>query len=300
MKKNYILFLITLLGYLTLEAQTIFTNWNFDDQTNNPTIGTGTITLIGGVAMSTTSPYPGGNPSTGKGMNTTTYPAQSTAPGTAGVEFAVSTVGKSEIGITFDHRSSGTMSRWAQFEYSIDGGANWVVAGNNAGGLSPHDTFFSFSLDLTACTSCENNANFKFRIVSIFSPDAFNENTTNSFAANTAYMRSNADAKYTPTAGLGTGTYGSAGTWRFDNVSFVEGFVMGTDDLEHNNAFQMYPNPSTSMVYFNEMMSISVFDLTGKKVLSKENVNSIDIAELVSGIYFIQSEGGFTQKLIKE
>jgi hypothetical protein len=61
--------------------------------------------------------------------------------------------------------------------------------------------------------------------------------------------------------------------------------------------FQIHLNP---LVHFNRVMSISVFDLTGKKVLSKENVNAIDITELVSGIYFIQSEEGYTQKLIKE
>lgn len=291
MKKNYILFLITLIGYFTLEAQTIFTQWNFDGDVITPFIGSGTLTLVGG----TTATFAGGNTSvtTNKGYNTSTYPAQSTASGTAGVEFAVSTVGKTQIGITFDHRGSGTSSRWAQFEYSTNG-TDWIVFGNNNGGLSPHDTFYTFNVDLTACNACENNANFKFRILSIFSPVAFNtQGSSEVFGANLAYHRSRVD-------GTNTSPYSSGGTWRFDDVKFVEGFIMGTDDLEHNKAFQMYPNPSTSMVYFNEMMSISVFDLTGKKVLSKENVNAIDITELVSGIYFIQSEEGYTQKLIKE
>ncbi len=294
MRKIYTMILIILSGYLTIDAQTIFTEWNFDAQNTTPITGSGIVTLIGG----TTATYAGGNPSTGKGYNTSTYPDQSTGSGTAGIEFAVSTVGKTDIGLTFDHRSSGTASRWAQFEYSTNG-TDWVVYGNNNGGLSPHDTFYSFNVDLTACSACDNNANFKFRVVSIYSPNDFNENATSSYSANAAYMRSNAEAKYTPNAGVGTGTYGTGGTWRFDNVKFIENYVAGNEELIESS-FEMYPNPSKSLVNFSKIMSISVYDLTGKKVISKENVNSIDITELVSGIYFIQSEEGYTQKLIKE
>jgi MYXO-CTERM domain-containing protein len=124
------------------------------------------------------------------------------------------------ISVSFNHRASGTNSRWAQVDYTLDGGTTWVTGfWNNNGGLSPHDTFYTFTVDFSSVSGANNNAGFGFRIVSIFSPQAFNQNSTLSYGANAAYMRANADAKFAPTAGVGTSDYGTGGTWRFDNVT---------------------------------------------------------------------------------
>jgi len=216
MKTKALTLFSSLLIATAAQAVTVV-QWTFEGDVLTPDIGTGTAENFGGTTFS----FAAGNGG-GRGWNTTSYPAQSTGSGTAGVQFAVPTVGYEGITINFDHRASGTASRWAQIEYTTDVSATipvWTVAGNNAGGISPHDNFYSFSFDLSAVTAIDDNPNFAFRIVSIFSPQAFNQNATISHEADEAYMRANAQATYPPDAGVGTGNYGAAGTWRFDNVT---------------------------------------------------------------------------------
>ncbi|MBX3422124.1 MAG: PEP-CTERM sorting domain-containing protein [Pirellulaceae bacterium] len=196
----------------------IITQWDFEGDTLTPNSGTGTAILTGG----TTGTFATGNGG-GRGWNTATYAAQSEDSGMRGVSFLTSTLGFENITVSLDHRASGTASRWARFEYTTDGGTSWTPHSNNAGSLSPHDTFYSFNIDLGALSAVENNPNFGFRVVSIFSPLAFDQNASLAdFGPNTAYMRANAQASYTPGGGVGTGNYGgggSGGTWRFDNVT---------------------------------------------------------------------------------
>jgi MYXO-CTERM domain-containing protein len=197
-------------------AGQVITQWTFDDSSLNASTGSGTALNVGG----TSSAFATGNGG-GFGWNTSAYRAQETGSGTAGVSFFTSTVGFLDIQFSFDHRASGTGSRWAQIDYTLDGGANWVTGfWNNGGGLAPHDAFYSFSVDFSGVSGASDNADFGIRIVSIFSPLAFNQNASLSYAANTAYMRANAQATYEGTPGVGTGNYGTSGTWRFDNVTF--------------------------------------------------------------------------------
>lgn len=143
------------------------------------------------------------------------------------MQFWVGTSGFENISVAFDQRASGTGSRWAQLDYTLDGGVSWVSGlWNNGGGLSPHDTFYNFSVDFGAIAGADNNANFGFRIVSIFSPLAFDQNASLAdYEANAAYMRANSAASYTLGGGTTTGDYGVAGTWRFDNVT-ISGTVV--------------------------------------------------------------------------
>lgn len=196
-------------------ASTIVARWTFEGDVITPATGAGTASLLG-----TTATFAEGNGG-GRGWNTTTYPSQATGSGTRGVQFLASTAGVSgPISVSFDHRASGTASRWARLDYTLDGGTNWVTGfWNNNGGLSPHDTFHAFSVDFSSVAAASNNPDFGFRVVSIFSPLAFNQNSSLSFAADTAFMRANAEAVYPPTAGVGTGNYGTTGTWRVDNVT---------------------------------------------------------------------------------
>jgi len=197
----------------------IITQWTFEGDTTNASSGSGAASLIGG----TTATFASGNAG-GRGWNTTAYQAQGAGSGQAGVRFLVSTAsaggGFDGISVSFDQRASGTGSRWAQVDYTLDGGTNWVTGfWNNGGGLSPHDSFYSFTVDFSSVSGANNNAGFGFRIVSIFSPQSFNQNSTLSYGGDTAYMRANADANYSGTAGVGGGNYGTGGTWRFDNVT---------------------------------------------------------------------------------
>lgn len=216
MKKSYLLLksmVIALalfgLSVTTLPAQTI-TQWNFDDQTTNPSTGTGTAELIGG----TTATYAGGLPSTGKGWNTATYPAQGTASGTAGTQYNVSTVGWGQINVSWDQRHSNTSANRIRLQYTLNG-TNWVdfVASDaNAGNINTTttvtagfdngryiaddgDKWFNRSANLSSITGANNNPNFAIRIVSEFADGS------NYAAAKT------------------TSSYATTGTWRFDNVT---------------------------------------------------------------------------------
>ncbi|MGB4204367.1 MAG: T9SS type A sorting domain-containing protein [Bacteroidales bacterium] len=202
------------------EQRDIITQWNFDLETLNPNIGEGTATNVGGISDA----FAAGNP--GKGWNTKDYPAQGTSSGTAGVKFMVSTLGYKDIVLNFDHRASGTASRWAQIEYTTDGGDIWYILGNNEGGLSPHDNFYSFEFDFTEIEDANDNPGFGVRILSIFSPVAFDQNATLTYGPDEAYQRANAQSG-PPGTGTGTGDYGPAGTWRFDNVT-ISGYEIGS------------------------------------------------------------------------
>jgi hypothetical protein len=217
MNKLLFFFIASLLN-LAVNAQTIITQWNFNDETFNPNIGAGVAINIGGTSSSFNAGVTGG---ADRAWNTSSYPAQGENSGQAGVEFAISTVGFENIQLDFDHRASGTASRWADIQYSTDGGATWTSLANNSGGISPHDNFYDFSFDFSACTACNDNANFVVRIVSIFAPCDFVQNATLTYNANEAYMRANDNAQCQPHSTSNTGNYGSAGTWRFDNVTFT-------------------------------------------------------------------------------
>ena len=197
----------------------IVTAWTFEGDTTAASTGSGTASLTGG----TTATFATGNGG-GRGWNTATYKAQGTGSGQAGAQFLADTSagdGFENIQVTFDQRASGTSSRWAQVDYTLDGGASWVIGfWNNAGALSPSDTYYNFTVDFSSVTGANNNAGFGFRIVSIFSQQAFDQNSTlAAFGANTAYMRANAAAVYSPNESTATGDYGASGTWRFDNVT---------------------------------------------------------------------------------
>lgn len=202
-------------GIVSLASGQVIVAWDFEGETLNPSVGSGTAANVGGTSSAFASGSGGG-----RAWNTSAYQTQGAGSGIAGVSFFTSTVGFSDIEISFQHRASGTASRWAQVDYTLDGGANWVTGfWTNSGGLSPHDNFYSFTVDFGSVAGADDNANFGFRIVSIFSPFAFNQNSTLSYGADAAYMRANADANYDGTPGSGSGNYAATGTWRFDNVT---------------------------------------------------------------------------------
>jgi hypothetical protein len=147
----------------------ILTQWNFNDETLVPQIGAGTAALIGGTTSTwaTGSPNDGGAPN--RGWNTSGYPTQGNNSGTAGVRYNVSTAGYMNIRVKWDQRNSNTSSRFFRFDYTTDGGSTWnlgSVTEFTAGG----DAWMVFNRDLTGDTSVNNNANFGFRMVTVFEP----------------------------------------------------------------------------------------------------------------------------------
>jgi len=185
------------------------TQWNFNSLpadtstatgTTTPNIGTGTITLLNGVTNTGFNSGVGSSDTSlaanNSGYQTTTYAAQGTQNKLRGVQYNVSTLGFENIIINYDLRHSNTSSRYEQFQYSLDG-SNFVdfsLFDGNAG-----DTWFNNrTVDLSAISGADNNTSFAFRVVAAFAP------STSTYAASS------------PTA-----TYGTASTWRFDNVTVM-------------------------------------------------------------------------------
>lgn len=181
----------------------VVTQWNFNSVpadssastgTQLPSIGTGSLSLIGGVTGGFSSGAANGGSSDpasidDTGLQTTGYKAQGTGNATAGVFFKVSTVGFQGISFSYDLRHSNTSARHERVQYTLDGTTfNDIALFTGAAG----DTWFNNrSVDLSGIAGASNNANFGVRVVASFAPG------TNAYAGSSS-------------------SYAGTGTWRFD------------------------------------------------------------------------------------
>lgn len=200
--------LAALLAAPAAQAQAVVTQWNFNSATpdNNtatgtvlPSVGTGTANLVGG----TTATFASGTATGGSsdpalvdnsGWNLSTFPAQGTGNLTAGAQFAVSTLGLSDVVVSWDQRHSNTASAFVQFQYSVDGNS-FTSFGSPFQATAGDAWFNGRSVNLSGLAGVDNNASFAFRIVSSFAPTG-------------AYVASNPAS-----------SYGTTSTWRFDMVT---------------------------------------------------------------------------------
>ncbi len=275
--------------------------WTFDD-TLEPVIGEGTASLIGGTSTHSIT--------LNNGWRITDFPDQFENSGTAGAEFMVSTEGYDNITMSYEHRSSGTMSRWAEIHYTTNGGASWEVLTSNGGALSPHDTEYPFEFNLSSVDGISDNPDFGFRIVSVFSPIAFNpENPDEEFPANTAYHRAREE-------GTGGNPYSGQGNWRLLNVGLFGEMVTSNEpaaDLPRQaRLMPNYPNPfnPTTTIRYElaepSDVSLSVYNITGQRVAvlvngsraAGEHTAVFDASGLASGtyIYRLEAAGTFTTR----
>lgn len=219
-------FLVALVGLLTLPALAmgdVITQWDFNAAADKLNASTGTGTASELVVTSTfasdtvnggsSDPNAVGSGNGGGAWNLSgNWPAQGVGSGTAGARFVSSTAGFQDVVISMDMRPSGTASRWLQFQYTTDG-TNYVDFGSPLEwATSGHDTWYNgLSFDLTSVSAVNNNPNFGFQLVSVFSPVGFSD-FGNTYGANEAYHQ----ARTTPTQ---TNHNYAGGTWRFDMVT---------------------------------------------------------------------------------
>src|SRR5512133_4228250 len=147
--------LSTVIGLFSAEAE-ILVRWNFnyplsadmslsDDSvltgTNAPCTGAGVLSLVGGVVLQATGydtgdpncppcdpfyQFTANNPKTGPYTNNssitiTNFPVQGTANKTAGYEMSVSTVGYTNISVSWSQRHQQRTGRYHRLQYSLDG-----------------------------------------------------------------------------------------------------------------------------------------------------------------------------------
>jgi hypothetical protein len=113
-------------------------------------------------------------------LQTTDYPAQGQDSGLAGIVVSVPTTGYQNIVVKFDVRWSNTASKFLAVEYTTDGGVTWTrerVLEARRGDRWHGDTEANGGygalvvLDLSADSAVNNNAQFAFRVVTIFDPN---------------------------------------------------------------------------------------------------------------------------------
>jgi hypothetical protein len=178
--------------------------WNFNSVANTnspaPSLGTGTLTSIGGPTFSIV----GGTGSTdtnatNNALNTANYPGISTGNKTAGIQVAVSTVGKQNIAVSWDERVSNTGSKYVRLQYTTNGTifSDYPTANSVAAAA----TFETKSNSFAGFPGVDNNPNFAIRIVTEFESTAIGS----------------ANAKYIPAAS--GSTYGTGGTIRYDMLT---------------------------------------------------------------------------------
>ena len=264
-----------------VNGQDTFLHWDFEDQTLNPIVGSGTITLVGGVIEPGSGAFPSGSGGGGTfAYSSTDYPEQGTNSGTAGFQFNLSAAGKENINVSFAVRGSNTASKWAIFEYSVDGGTTWATIEDNAGGFT---NFWDGEYEVALPAAANNASDLAFRIVTVFEPST---------------------SEYAPINP--NNTYGTGGTLRIDDVVFTSGNIVSVNENQLNN-FSIYPNPATEGRIVIQTQSagsleVTVFDVLGKSVLHQKLANhTLDVSSLKSGIYMVQissNNGTATKKLI--
>lgn len=90
------------------------------------------------------------------------------------------------------------------------------------------------------------------------------------------------------------GNVASAGTFEIERIEFNNSSTLSNNSFNSNTSkVSLYPNPaneSISFTSFDEVESVSIYDITGKKVIDVVMFtnNSINVSDLNSGIYFTQ------------
>ncbi|MDR4988303.1 MAG: T9SS type A sorting domain-containing protein [Bacteroidales bacterium] len=204
-------------------------------------------------------------------LRVTNFPDQFENSGTAGIELMLSTAGFEHIIMEYDGRTSGTMSRWAEIHYTLDGGTSWHVLQDNDGGLYPRDEWHEFAFDFSAVSGASDNPDFGIRIVSVFAPVDFDDGLGNEFDAHTAYQRSR-DAGGDP--------YSGAGNWRFRNVSFL-GVVLTGQEAEKLAVVSINDNET---VYVDEPFSVTINVLDADDMPAAVVTNTFVTLSLEDGV----------------
>ena len=211
-------FALVVFAFFSLGAQTPFLVYDFEDSTTNPSIGIGTLSLIGGVSLYSGGFFQGWT-DTGIGgiaLNTGSYPEASSNPETAGIMVQAATTGFLNIHLSWNNRNSNTAANRFRLQYTLDG-FTWVNfdanetnainqrVSSNVGHVdfdngmyvtAEGSTWYYRSADLSSITEANNNSNFAVRFVTAFPTE------------HSQYQGS-------------TGNYGTSGTIRIDNIIFT-------------------------------------------------------------------------------
>lgn len=228
MKKYYVLLFWLLVNFLTLLtglAQANLATWNYNTLSGlSPTsyasdLGSGTSSVVG--PLTPASAATGMDPviNNGCGSQNGTNPGAwsfSANPGTStetsGVQFNVSTVGFQNIVFTWDQRWSNTATNTVRVAYTLDGltWTNFVMTPANS-------TFCNGSINANGCFETNSTGDIYRRIsVNFSSIVGASDNAQFGVRLLASHYQSTTEFRQVANAS----NIATAGTWRFDNVSF--------------------------------------------------------------------------------
>lgn len=74
--------------------------------------------------------------------------------------------------------------------------------------------------------------------------------------------------------------------------------------IDENNAeeltLEVYPNPASEFVFFNEMINAEILDVNGQVVRRFTKANKVNVADLSNGIYMVRTNNGQVAKFVKQ
>ena len=81
------------------------------------------------------------------------------------------------------------------------------------------------------------------------------------------------------------------------------GYLLGLDNLTLNSSKEIYPNPTTDVLYLNNFIgSYKISDMSGRDVyngISQNEKSHIDVSTLTPGTYLFKS-GNYRKIFIKK
>lgn len=176
-------------------ASSIIAQWNMNDIsiTNSPapTIGLGTVALIGGTTATFASGSATDTNSVNNAWNTAGYPASGGANKSAGAQFTVSSAGYDNIRFVFDQRNSSSGSKYVRLQYTTNGSV-WIDSTVSA---MSGTTFVTVSNNLTGAPGVQNNSSLAFRLMSEYQSTT-GQGTTNDFVGTTGGYSANGTIRY--------------------------------------------------------------------------------------------------------
>ena len=231
MKKLSLFVLLLLHAGKFLVAQTTIVQWNFNNVSTPipangmapaPSLGSGTLSLTGGVTATdvagvTGSVDPGPN---NRALSTSSYPASTNNPQTAGIDISVNTTGYNSIHLNYYSKHSATAANKLVIQY-LNGSSGWQSIYSYTASMTTN--FFQKDFDLSSVSVVNNSGSVRLRVVTDFA-------TANSYQA----------------AGSGF-TYGSSGTIQYDLVT-VYGTALGcgTPATQQATGFRLLKTDATS------------------------------------------------------
>ena len=78
---------------------------------------------------------------------------------------------------------------------------------------------------------------------------------------------------------------------------------VSVNDITQNRNINVYPNPVLSKIYINKNVDLIVFSMLGDMIISKQNINTLDVSKMNPGVYIlhiIYNDKSYIKKIVKK